>query len=201
MTGAVGRAREIGRLRSERYVLLAASLQPRNPRSTTTPRPEIWTTRRHRGCAGGGRGHRRTSTGVSRYIKGTTLRPAPGVGGGRTGEQAVISQACRGSHGCPGPHKSRGSAPAPYPITSTSRLGGSGKRQQRRGRGDARRLMVRKGIWRGSPAERTWRPSPARRSGLRRPNDRCWCCPIPASAISKLVLFEGVFDSAGLALV
>jgi len=106
---------------------------------------------------------------------------------------------CRGSHWCLGPTKSRGSAPVSYPITSTFSLVDRVEAVSNEEAVEmARRLMREEGILAGISCGggHGGGPSPGRRSGLRRPNDRLWCCPIPASAISSSVLFEGVFDSA-----
>jgi cysteine synthase A len=204
MTGAVGRAQEIAASDPERYVLLQQFANPANPRiHHDTTGPEIWNdTDGQVDVLVAGVGTGGTITGVSRYIKTTLGKPLVSVAV-EPATSPVISQTMQGLPLQPGPHKIQGIGagfvPENLDLAMVDRVEAVSNEEAVQ---MARRLMREEGILAGISC------GAATVAALRLAAEEAYASKtivvvLPDSGERYLssVLFEGVFDAAGLAMV
>ena len=204
MTGAVGRAQEIAASDPERYVLLQQFANPANPRiHHDTTGPEIWNdTDGQVDVLVAGVGTGGTITGVSRYIKTTLGKPLVSVAV-EPETSPVISQTMRGLPLQPGPHKIQGIGagfvPENLDLAMVDRVEAVSNDEAVR---MARRLMREEGILAGISC------GAATVAALRLAEEEAYVgktivvvLPDSGERYLSSVLFEGVFDAAGLAMV
>jgi len=204
MTGAVGRAREIAASDPERYVLLQQFSNPANPQiHHDTTGPEIWDdTEGAVDVLVAGVGTGGTITGVSRYIKTTLGQPLVSVAV-EPENSPVISQAMQGLPLVPGPHKIQGIGAGFVPdnldLSLVDRVEAVSNEEAVE---MARRLMREEGILVGISC------GAATVAALRLAAEAAYegktivvVLPDSGERYLSSVLFEGVFDAAGLALV
>ncbi|MCT0198982.1 cysteine synthase A [Synechococcus sp. CS-1325] len=204
MTGAVGRAKEIAASDPERYVLLQQFANPANPQiHHDTTGPEIWNDTDGKVdvlVAGVGTGG--TITGVSRYIKTTLGKPLVSVAV-EPKTSPVISQTMQGLPVQPGPHKIQGIGagfvPENLDLAMVDRVEAVSNEEAVQ---MARRLMREEGILAGISC------GAATVAALRLAAEEAYAgktivvvLPDSGERYLSSVLFEGVFDAAGLAMV
>ncbi len=203
MPGAIGAARELADSDPDRYVLLQQFANPANPNiHHDTTGPEIWDDTEGRVdvlVAGVGTGG--TITGVSRYIKTTLGQPLEAVAVEPV-NSPVISQTLAGEALKPGPHKIQGIGagfvPPNLDLSMVDRVETVGDEEAVT---MARRLMKEEGILAGISC------GAATTAALRLAADPAYAgktivvvLPDSGERYLSSVLFEGVFDAAGLAL-
>ncbi|MCP9773493.1 cysteine synthase A [Synechococcus sp. Tobar12-5m-g] len=204
MTGAVGRAQEIAASDPERYVLLQQFANPANPRiHHDTTGPEIWKdTDGQVDVLVAGVGTGGTITGVSRYIKTTLGKPLVSVAV-EPATSPVISQTMQGLPLQPGPHKIQGIGagfvPENLDLAMVDRVEAVSNEEAVQ---MARRLMREEGILAGISC------GAATVAALRLAEEEAYAgktivvvLPDSGERYLSSVLFEGVFDAAGLAMV
>ena len=204
MTGAVGRAQEIAASDPERYVLLQQFANPANPRiHHDTTGPEIWKdTDGQVDVLVAGVGTGGTITGVSRYIKTTLGKPLVSVAV-EPATSPVISQTMQGLPLQPGPHKIQGIGagfvPENLDLAMVDRVEAVSNEEAVQ---MARRLMREEGILAGISC------GAATVAALRLAEEEAYAgktivvvLPDSGGRYLSSVLFEGVFDAAGLAMV
>jgi cysteine synthase len=204
MTGAVARAQEIAASDPERYVLLQQFANPANPRiHHDTTGPEIWNdTDGQVDVLVAGVGTGGTITGVSRYIKTTLGKPLVSVAV-EPETSPVISQTMQGLPLQPGPHKIQGIGagfvPENLDLAMVDRVEAVSNDEAVR---MARRLMREEGILAGISC------GAATVAALRLAEEEAYAgktivvvLPDSGERYLSSVLFEGVFDAAGLAMV
>ncbi len=202
MPGAIGAARELAESDPDRYVLLQQFANPANPRiHHDTTGPEIWNdTEGQVDVLVAGVGTGGTITGVSRYIKQTLGKPLVSVAVEPV-NSPVISQTLAGSELKPGPHKIQGiGAGFVPPNLDLSLLDRVETVSDEEAVAMARRLMKEEGILAGISC------GAATVAALRLAADPAHAgqtivAVLPDSGERYLssVLFEGVFNAAGLA--
>ncbi len=203
MTGAVGRAREIAASDPDRYVLLQQFANPANPQiHHDTTGPEIWAdTDGAIDVLVAGVGTGGTITGVSRYIKNTLGKPLVSVAVEPV-NSPVISQTKAGQPIQPGPHKIQGIGAGFVPdnldVDLVDRVETVSDQEAV---AMARRLMREEGILAGISC------GAATVAALRLAADEAYAgktivvvLPDSGERYLSSVLFEGVFDEAGLAI-
>ncbi|MCT0210105.1 MAG: cysteine synthase A [Cyanobium sp.] len=203
MTGAVGRAREIAASDPDRYVLLQQFANPANPQiHHDTTGPEIWTdTDGAIDVLVAGVGTGGTITGVSRYIKNTLGKPLVSVAVEPV-SSPVISQTKAGQPIQPGPHKIQGIGAGFVPdnldVALVDRVETVSDQEAV---AMARRLMREEGILAGISC------GAATVAALRLAAEEAYAgktivvvLPDSGERYLSSVLFEGVFDEAGLAI-
>jgi cysteine synthase A len=203
MPGAIGAARELADSDPDRYVLLQQFANPANPNiHHDTTGPEIWDDTEGRVdvlVAGVGTGG--TITGVSRYIKTTLGQPLEAVAVEPV-NSPVISQTLAGEALKPGPHKIQGiGAGFVPPNLDLSMVDRVETVSDEEAVTMARRLMKEEGILAGISC------GAATTAALRLAADPAYAgktivvvLPDSGERYLSSVLFEGVFDAAGLAL-
>ncbi|MFU8885612.1 MAG: cysteine synthase A [Cyanobacteriota bacterium] len=203
MPGAIGAARELADSDPDRYVLLQQFANPANPKiHHDTTGPEIWDDTEGRVdvlVAGVGTGG--TITGVSRYIKTTLGQPLEAVAVEPV-NSPVISQTLAGEALKPGPHKIQGiGAGFVPPNLDLSMVDRVETVSDEEAVTMARRLMKEEGILAGISC------GAATTAALRLAADPAYAgktivvvLPDSGERYLSSVLFEGVFDAAGLAL-
>ena len=203
MPGAIGAARELADSDPDRYVLLQQFANPANPNiHHDTTGPEIWDDTEGRVdvlVAGVGTGG--TITGVSRYIKTTLGQPLEAVAVEPV-NSPVISQTLAGDALKPGPHKIQGiGAGFVPPNLDLSMVDRVETVSDEEAVTMARRLMKEEGILAGISC------GAATTAALRLAADPAYAgktivvvLPDSGERYLSSVLFEGVFDAAGLAL-
>ncbi len=202
MGGAIAAARELAESEPERWVLLQQFANPANPRiHHDTTGPEIWDdTDGQVDVLVAGVGTGGTITGVSRYIKTTLGQPLVSVAVEPT-NSPVISQTLAGSELKPGPHKIQGiGAGFVPPNLDLSLLDRVETVSDEDAVAMARRLMKEEGILAGISC------GAATVAALRLAADPAHAgqtivvvLPDSGERYLSSVLFEGVFDAAGLA--
>ncbi len=203
MTGAVGRAREIAASDPDRYVLLQQFANPANPQiHHDTTGPEIWAdTDGAIDVLVAGVGTGGTITGVSRYIKNTLGKPLVSVAVEPV-NSPVISQTKAGQPIQPGPHKIQGIGAGFVPdnldVGLVDRVEAVSDQEAV---AMARRLMREEGILAGISC------GAATVAALRLAAEEAYAgktivvvLPDSGERYLSSVLFEGVFDEAGLAI-
>ena len=203
MTGAVGRAQEIAAYDPERYVLLQQFANPANPQiHHDTTGPEIWNdTDGQVDVLVAGVGTGGTITGVSRYIKTTLGKPLVSVAV-EPASSPVISQTMQGLPLQPGPHKIQGIGAGFVPdnldLAMVDRVEAVSNEEAVQ---MARRLMREEGILAGISC------GAATVAALRLAEEEAYAgktivvvLPDSGERYLSSVLFEGVFDAAGLAI-
>jgi len=204
MPGAINAAKERAAADPERFVLLQQFANPANPQiHHDTTGPEIWTdTEGQVDVLVAGVGTGGTISGVSRYIKTTLGKPLVSVAVEPT-NSPVISQTRAGLEVKPGPHKIQGIGagfvPANLDLDLVDRVETVSDEEAV---AMARRLMREEGILAGISC------GAAAVAALRLAREpemagRTVVVILPDSGERYLssVLFEGVFDAKGLALV
>jgi cysteine synthase A len=203
MTGAVGRAREIAASDPDRYVLLQQFANPANPQiHHDTTGPEIWAdTDGAIDVLVAGVGTGGTITGVSRYIKNTLGKPLVSVAVEPV-NSPVISQTKAGQPIQPGPHKIQGIGAGFVPdnldVDLVDRVEAVSDQEAV---AMSRRLMREEGILAGISC------GAATVAALRLAAEEAYAgktivvvLPDSGERYLSSVLFEGVFDEAGLAI-
>ena len=203
MTGAVGRAREIAASDPDRYVLLQQFANPANPQiHNDTTGPEIWAdTDGAIDVLVAGVGTGGTITGVSRYIKNTLGKPLVSVAVEPV-NSPVISQTKAGQPVKPGPHKIQGIGAGFVPDNLDVELVDRVETvSDQEAVAMARRLMREEGILAGISC------GAATVAALRLAAEEAYAgktivvvLPDSGERYLSSVLFEGVFDEAGLAI-
>ncbi|MCP9827092.1 MULTISPECIES: cysteine synthase A [unclassified Synechococcus] len=203
MTGAVGRAREIAASNPDRYVLLQQFANPANPQiHHDTTGPEIWAdTDGAIDVLVAGVGTGGTITGVSRYIKNTLGKPLVSVAVEPV-NSPVISQTKAGQPIQPGPHKIQGIGAGFVPDNLDVELVDRVETvSDQEAVAMARRLMREEGILAGISC------GAATVAALRLAAEEAYAgktivvvLPDSGERYLSSVLFEGVFDEAGLAI-
>ncbi len=203
MPGAIGAARELADSDPDRYVLLQQFANPANPKiHHDTTGPEIWEdTEGHVDVLVAGVGTGGTITGVSRYIKTTLGQPLEAVAVEPV-NSPVISQTLAGDALKPGPHKIQGiGAGFVPPNLDLSMVDRVETVSDEEAVTMARRLMKEEGILAGISC------GAATTAALRLAADPAYAgktivvvLPDSGERYLSSVLFEGVFDAAGLAL-
>lgn len=203
MTGAVGRAREIAASDPDRYVLLQQFANPANPQiHHDTTGPEIWAdTDGAIDVLVAGVGTGGTITGVSRYIKNTLGKPLVSVAVEPV-NSPVISQTKAGQPVKPGPHKIQGIGAGFVPDNLDVELVDRVETvSDQEAVAMARRLMREEGILAGISC------GAATVAALRLAAEEAYAgktivvvLPDSGERYLSSVLFEGVFDEAGLAI-
>jgi cysteine synthase A len=204
MSGAIATARELAASDPDRYLMLQQFSNPANPRiHHDTTGPEIWDD-----CDGqvdalvAGVGTGGTITGVSRYFKQTRQRPIVSVAV-EPANSPVINQTLAGAELKPGPHKIQGIGAGFVPdnldLALVDRVETVGDEEAV---AMARRLMKEEGILAGISC------GAATTAALRLAADPAYAgktivvvLPDSGERYLSSVLFEGVFDASGLALV
>ena len=204
MPGAIGAAKALAASDPDRYVLLQQFANPANPRiHHDTTGPEIWNdTDGQVDVLVAGVGTGGTISGVSRYIKQTLGRPLLAVAV-EPSASPVISQTLAGEELSPGPHKIQGIGagfvPANLDLELVDRVETVGDEEAV---AMARRLMKEEGILAGISCGAA---TVAALRLARQPElaGQTIVVVLPDSGERYLssVLFEGVFDERGLALV
>jgi cysteine synthase A len=203
MGGAVARAREIAASDPDRYLLLQQFANPANPQiHHDTTGPEIWTdTDGQVDALVAGVGTGGTITGVSRYIKNTLGKPLVSVAV-EPANSPVISQTLAGEPLKPGPHKIQGIGAGFLPdnldLDMVDRVETVSDQEAVT---MARRLMREEGILAGISC------GAATVAALRLADEDAYAgktivvvLPDSGERYLSSVLFEGVFDAAGLAV-
>jgi cysteine synthase A len=204
MGGAIAAARELAESEPDRWVMLQQFVNPANPRiHHDTTGPEIWTD------TGGvvdalvcGVGTGGTITGVSRYIKNTLGQPLVSVAVEPL-NSPVIRQRMAGEDLRPGPHKIQGIGagfvPANLDLSLVDRVEAVSDEEAVT---MARRLMKEEGILAGISC------GAATMAALRLARERAFegrtivvVLPDSGERYLSSVLFEGVFNERGLAVV
>ena len=203
MTGAVGRAREIAASDPDRYVLLQQFANQANPQiHHDTTGPEIWAdTDGAIDVLVAGVGTGGTITGVSRYIKNTLGKPLVSVAVEPV-NSPVISQTKAGQPVKPGPHKIQGIGAGFVPDNLDVELVDRVETvSDQEAVAMARRLMREEGILAGISC------GAATVAALRLAAEEAYAgktivvvLPDSGERYLSSVLFEGVFDEAGLAI-
>ncbi len=203
MTGAVGRAREIAASNPDRYVLLQQFANPANPQiHHDTTGPEIWAdTDGAIDVLVAGVGTGGTITGVSRYIKNTLGKQLVSVAVEPV-NSPVISQTKAGQPIQPGPHKIQGIGAGFVPDNLDVELVDRVETvSDQEAVAMARRLMREEGILAGISC------GAATVAALRLAAEEAYAgktivvvLPDSGERYLSSVLFEGVFDEAGLAI-
>jgi cysteine synthase len=203
MTGAVGRAREIAASDPDRYVLLQQFANPANPQiHHDTTGPEIWAdTDGAIDVLVAGVGTGGTITGVSRYIKNTLGKPLVSVAVEPL-NSPVIRQTIAGEDLRPGPHKIQGIGAGFVPDNLDVELVDRVETvSDQEAVAMARRLMREEGILAGISC------GAATVAALRLAAEEAYAgktivvvLPDSGERYLSSVLFEGVFDEAGLAI-
>ena len=203
MTGAVGRAREIAASDPDRYVLLQQFANPANPQiHHDTTGPEIWAdTDGAIDVLVAGVGTGGTITGVSRYIKNTLGKPLVSVAVEPV-NSPVISHTKAGQPVKPGPHKIQGIGAGFVPDNLDVELVDRVETvSDQEAVAMARRLMREEGILAGISC------GAATVAALRLAAEEAYAgktivvvLPDSGERYLSSVLFEGVFDEAGLAI-
>jgi cysteine synthase len=203
MPGAIGAARELADSDPDRYVLLQQFANPANPKiHHDTTGPEIWDdTEGQVDVLVAGVGTGGTITGVSRYIKTTLGQPLEAVAVEPL-NSPVISQTLAGEALKPGPHKIQGiGAGFVPPNLDLSMVDRVETVSDEEAVTMARRLMKEEGILAGISC------GAATTAALRLAADPAYAgktivvvLPDSGERYLSSVLFEGVFDAAGLAL-
>jgi cysteine synthase A len=203
MPGAIGAARELADSDPDRYVLLQQFANPANPKiHHDTTGPEIWEdTEGQVDVLVAGVGTGGTITGVSRYIKTTLGQPLEAVAVEPV-NSPVISQTLAGDALKPGPHKIQGiGAGFVPPNLDLSMVDRVETVSDEEAVTMARRLMKEEGILAGISC------GAATTAALRLAADPAYAgktivvvLPDSGERYLSSVLFEGVFDAAGLAL-
>ena len=203
MTGAVGRAREIAASDPDRYVLLQQFANPASPQiHHDTTGPEIWAdTDGAIDVLVAGVGTGGTITGVSRYIKNTLGKPLVSVAVEPV-NSPVISQTKAGQPVKPGPHKIQGIGAGFVPDNLDVELVYRVETvSDQEAVAMARRLMREEGILAGISC------GAATVAALRLAAEEAYAgktivvvLPDSGERYLSSVLFEGVFDEAGLAI-
>jgi cysteine synthase A len=203
MGGAVARAREIAASDPDRYLLLQQFANPANPQiHHDTTGPEIWTdTDGQVDALVAGVGTGGTITGVSRYIKGTLGKPLVSVAV-EPANSPVIRQTKAGEPLQPGPHKIQGIGAGFVPENLDLDLVDRVETvTDQEAVAMARRLMREEGILAGISC------GAATVAALRLAQEEAFAgktivvvLPDSGERYLSSVLFEGVFDEAGLAL-
>jgi cysteine synthase A len=204
MPGAIQAAKDLAASDPGRYVLLQQFANPANPQiHHDTTGPEIWTDSEGKVdvlVAGVGTGG--TITGVSRYIKSTLGKPLLSVAV-EPSNSPVISQTRSGHEVQPGPHKIQGIGagfvPANLDLDLVDRVETVSDEEAVT---MARRLMREEGILAGISC------GAATAAALRLAVDPAFAgqtivvvLPDSGERYLSSVLFEGVFDAKGLALL
>ena len=204
MPGAIAAAKELAESEPDRYVLLQQFANPANPQiHHDTTGPEIWSDSEGKVdvlVAGVGTGG--TITGVSRYIKRTLGHPLLSVAV-EPATSPVISQARAGEQLSPGPHKIQGIGAGFIPRNLDLDLVDRVETVSDAEAVDmARRLMREEGILAGISC------GAATCVALRLAEDPAFAgqaivvvLPDSGERYLSSVLFEGVFNERGLALV
>ena len=203
MTGAVGRAREIAASDPDRYVLLQQFANQANTQiHHDTTGPEIWAdTDGAIDVLVAGVGTGGTITGVSRYIKNTLGKPLVSVAVEPV-NSPVISQTKAGQPVKPGPHKIQGIGAGFVPDNLDVELVDRVETvSDQEAVAMARRLMREDGILAGISC------GAATVAALRLAAEEAYAgktivvvLPDSGERYLSSVLFEGVFDEAGLAI-
>ena len=204
MPGAISAAHDLAASDPDRYVLLQQFANPANPQiHHDTTGPEIWEdTGGQVDVLVAGVGTGGTITGVSRYIKTTLGKPLQSVAVEPT-NSPVISQTLAGAELKPGPHKIQGIGagfvPANLDLAMVDRVETVGDEEAVT---TARRLMKEEGILAGISC------GAATAAALRLAADPAYAgktivvvLPDSGERYLSSVLFEGMFDASGLALV
>ncbi len=204
MKGAIQAAKELADSDADRYVLLQQFANPANPQiHHDTTGPEIWEDSQGNVdvlVAGVGTGG--TITGVSRYIKTTLGKPLVSVAVEPV-NSPVISQTIAGDEVQPGPHKIQGIGagfvPTNLDLAMVDRVE---KVSDEEAVAMARRLMREEGILAGISC------GAAATAALRIARDPAFAgqtivvvLPDSGERYLSSVLFEGVFNERGLAVV
>ena len=204
MKGAIQAAQELAASDSERYVLLQQFANPANPQiHHDTTGPEIWEDSEGNVdvlVAGVGTGG--TITGVSRYLKTTLGKPLISVAV-EPQNSPVISQTVAGDEVQPGPHKIQGIGagfvPGNLDLSLVDRVE---KVSDEEAVAMARRLMREEGILAGISC------GAAATAALRIAREPAFAgktivvvLPDSGERYLSSVLFEGVFNERGLAVV
>ena len=203
MTGAVGRAREIAASDPDRYVLLQQFANQANTQiHHDTTGPEIWAdTDGAIDVLVAGVGTGGTITGVSRYIKNNLGKPLVSVAVEPV-NSPVISQTKAGQPVKPGPHKIQGIGAGFVPDNLDVELVDRVETvSDQEAVAMARRLMREEGILAGISC------GAATVAALRLAAEEAYAgktivvvLPDSGERYLSSVLFEGVFDEAGLAI-
>lgn len=202
MAGAIAKAEEIAASDPARYVLLQQFKNPANPAiHEATTGPEIWE------ATGGavdifisGVGTGGTITGVSRFIKQTRGKPITSIAVEPAGSP-VLTQARNGEPAKPGPHKIQGIGAGFVPqVLDLSLVDAIEQVSNEEAVEFARRLASEEGILSGissgaavaAAARVAQRPENAGKTVV-------VILPDSGERYLSSVLFEGVFDAAGIA--
>ena len=204
MPGAIQAAKDMAASDPDRYVLLQQFANPANPQiHHDTTGPEIWSdTEGQIDVLVAGVGTGGTISGVSRYIKQTLGKPLLSVAVEPT-NSPVISQTRAGEPVQPGPHKIQGIGagfvPANLDLDLVDRVETVSDEEAV---AMARRLMREEGILAGISC------GAATVAALRLARESAYTgktivvvLPDSGERYLSSVLFEGVFDAKGLALV
>jgi cysteine synthase A len=202
MAGAIAKAEEIAASDPARYVLLQQFKNPANPAiHEATTGPEIWE------ATGGavdifisGVGTGGTITGVSRFIKQTRGKPITSIAVEPAGSP-VLTQTRNGEPAKPGPHKIQGIGAGFVPqVLDLSLVDAIEQVSNEEAVEFARRLASEEGILSGissgaavaAAARVAQRPENAGKTVV-------VILPDSGERYLSSVLFEGVFDAAGIA--
>lgn len=204
MGGAIGAARELAESDPDRWVMLQQFMNPANPRiHHDTTGPEIWQdTDGVVDALVAGVGTGGTITGVSRYIKTTLGKPLVSVAVEPL-NSPVIRQTIAGEELKPGPHKIQGIGagfvPANLDLTLVDRVEAVSDEEAVT---MARRLMKEEGILAGISC------GAATVAALRLAREEAFAgrtivvvLPDSGERYLSSVLFEGMFNERGLAVV
>ncbi|WP_216905197.1 cysteine synthase A [Synechococcus sp. CCY 0621] len=204
MGGAIGAARELAESDPDRWVMLQQFMNPANPRiHHDTTGPEIWQdTDGVVDALVAGVGTGGTITGVSRYIKTTLGKPLVSVAVEPL-NSPVIRQTIAGEDLKPGPHKIQGIGagfvPANLDLTLVDRVEAVSDEEAVT---MARRLMKEEGILAGISC------GAATVAALRLAREEAFAgriivvvLPDSGERYLSSVLFEGMFNERGLAVV
>jgi cysteine synthase A len=204
MPGAIQAAKDMAASDPDRYVLLQQFANPANPQiHHDTTGPEIWSdTEGQIDVLVAGVGTGGTISGVSRYIKQTLGKPLLSVAVEPT-NSPVISQTRAGEPVQPGPHKIQGIGAGFVPSNLDLELVDRVETvSDEEAVAMARRLMREEGILAGISC------GAATVAALRLAHESAYAgktivvvLPDSGERYLSSVLFEGVFDAKGLALV
>jgi cysteine synthase A len=204
MGGAIAAARDLAETAPDRYVMLQQFVNPANPQiHHDTTGPELWTdTRGQIDVLVAGVGTGGTITGVSRYIKRTLDKPLISVAV-EPANSPVISQTLSGQPLQPKPHKIQGIGagfvPENLDLTLVDRVETVADEEAV---GMARRLMREEGILAGiSCGAATVAALRLAREEAFRHRTIVVVLPDSGERYLSSVLFEGVFNEKGLAVV
>ena len=204
MGGAIAAARDLAETAPDRYVMLQQFVNPANPQiHHDTTGPELWTdTQGQIDVLVAGVGTGGTITGVSRYIKRTLHKPLISVAV-EPANSPVISQTFSGQPLQPKPHKIQGIGagfvPENLDLTLVDRVETVADEEAV---GMARRLMREEGILAGiSCGAATVAALRLAREEAFRHRTIVVVLPDSGERYLSSVLFEGVFNEKGLAVV